>query len=104
MGARNGADIRPSFAFTYNGLMSDEAQQPPSFEASLEDLERVVRELEKGELPLEKSLELFERGMKLSADCKKQLEDAEMRVEILMKRGTKTIAAPFSVDEESSAK
>jgi exodeoxyribonuclease VII small subunit len=84
--------------------MSDEAQQPPSFEASLEDLERVVRELEKGELPLEKSLELFERGMKLSADCKKQLEDAEMRVEILMKRGAKTIAAPFSVDEESSAK
>ena len=84
--------------------MSDEAQQPPSFEANLEDLERVVRELEKGELPLEKSLELFERGMKLSADCKKQLEDAEMRVEILMKRGTKTIAAPFSVDEESSAK
>lgn len=84
--------------------MSDEAQQPPSFEASLEDLERVVKELEKGDLPLEKSLELFERGMKLSADCKKQLEDAEMRVEILMKRGTKTIAAPFTVDEENSAK
>lgn len=84
--------------------MSDDAQQTPSFEASLDDLERVVKELEKGELPLEKSLELFERGMKLSADCKKQLEDAEMRVEILMKRGSKTIAAPFSADEENSAK
>jgi len=84
--------------------MNDDAQQAPSFETSLDDLERVVKELEKGELPLEKSLELFERGMKLSADCKKQLEDAETRVEILMKRGSKTIMAPFSVDEENSAK
>jgi exodeoxyribonuclease VII small subunit len=84
--------------------MSDDAQQAPSFEASLDDLERVVQELEKGELPLEKSLELFERGMKLSVDCKKQLEDAEMRVEILMKRGSKTIAVPFSADDENPAK
>lgn len=84
--------------------MPEESEQGPSFEASLEELERVVKELEKGDLPLEKSLELFERGMALSADCKKQLEEAEMRVEILMKRGSKTVAVPFDPDPESTAK
>lgn len=84
--------------------MPEESQQAPSFEASLEELERVVKDLEKGDLPLEKSLELFERGMALSADCKKQLEEAEMRVEILMKRGSKTVAVPFDPDGESTAK
>lgn len=76
--------------------MSAEQQQPVlSFEASLEELERVVKELERGDLPLEKSLELFERGMKLSADCKRQLEEAETRVEILTKRGAAVIPEPF---------
>jgi exodeoxyribonuclease VII small subunit len=84
--------------------MPEESQQGLSFEASLEELERVVKDLEKGDLPLEKSLELFERGMALSADCKKQLEEAEMRVEVLMKRGSKTVAVPFDPDSESAAK
>jgi exodeoxyribonuclease VII small subunit len=86
------------------GAMSDEQSQPlPAFEASLEELERVVKELERGELPLEKSLEFFERGMKLSADCRKQLEDAEMKVEILLKKGTKTVAMPFDPGPENAA-
>ena len=84
--------------------MSDEVQSAASFEASLEELERVVKELEKGDLPLEKSLELFERGMKLSGDCKEQLEAAETRVEILMKRGAKTIPVPFDPDEDAPGK
>ena len=84
--------------------MPDESQQARSFESSLEELERVVKELEKGDLPLERSLELFERGMILSAECKKQLEEAEMRVEILMKRGTKTVAVPFDPDSENASK
>ena len=52
------------------------------FEECLERLEKIVKELEKGEVPLEKSLTLFEEGMQLSATCRKQLEDAEGKVEI----------------------
>ncbi len=79
--------------------MPEEKASSPHFEASLEELERIVRELEKGELPLEQSLALFERGMRLSADCKKQLEEAESRVEILMKRGSEVVAVPFQPEK-----
>ncbi|HXP83716.1 MAG TPA: exodeoxyribonuclease VII small subunit [Bryobacteraceae bacterium] len=64
--------------------MPDEA--PLTFEAGLDQLETIVKEMETAELPLDRALELFERGVKLSAACRKQLEDAETRVEILMKR------------------
>jgi exodeoxyribonuclease VII small subunit len=59
---------------------------PLSFETGLQQLETIVKEMESGELPLERALELFERGMKLSDACRKQLEEAETRVEVLMKR------------------
>jgi exodeoxyribonuclease VII small subunit len=78
--------------------MPDESNAP-GFEACLEELEKVVRELESGELPLERALELFERGMGLSAACRKQLEDAETRVEILMKKGGKVQPEPFRNDK-----
>jgi exodeoxyribonuclease VII small subunit len=65
------------------------------FEECLERLERIVHELEKGEVPLEKSLTLFEEGMQLSATCKKQLEEAEGRVEILLKQNGKLQSEPF---------
>ena len=82
--------------------MSEEQSSPPTFEASLEELERVVKELEKGELPLEQSLALFENGMRLSAECKRQLEEAETRVEMLMRKGSEMVPVPF--DTEKSAK
>ncbi len=72
----------------------------PNFETSLNELERVVKELEQGDLPLERSLELFEAGTRLSADCKRLLEEAESRVEILTKRGSEMIAVPFSVSNQ----
>ena len=56
---------------------------------------KIVHELEKGEVPLEKSLTLFEEGMQLSATCKKQLEDAEGKVEILLKQNGKLQSEPF---------
>lgn len=59
---------------------------PLTFEAGLRELEAIVKEMESGDLPLERALELFERGTKLSEACRKQLEEAETRVEILMKR------------------
>jgi exodeoxyribonuclease VII small subunit len=55
------------------------------FEAALARLEEIVKELETGDLPLEQSLKLFEEGIKLSRVCNKRLEDAERRVEILMR-------------------
>ena len=73
-----------------------EEKQAESFEASMEQLEKVVKELESGDLPLEKSLELFEKGMALSEICRKQLEDAETRVEALIRKSNgKTEVQPF---------
>ncbi len=66
-----------------------------SFESSLEELEKIVRELESGDLPLERSLELFEKGMSLSDSCRKQLEQAETRVEALVRKEGKWQAEPF---------
>jgi exodeoxyribonuclease VII small subunit len=60
--------------------------QSQNFEASLTALEKIVRELERGELPLEKSLELFERGVKLSRECQERLQEAERRIEVLLQR------------------
>ncbi len=66
---------------------NDPGSQPvESFEACLDELEKVVKELEAGDLPLERSLELFERGMGLSDTCRKQLEEAETRVEMLIRK------------------
>ncbi len=56
-----------------------------TFEASLDELEKIVSQLEDGDLPLEESLKLFEDGVKLSRDCKERLSKAERRIEILMK-------------------
>jgi len=66
-----------------------------TFEAGIAELDKIVREMESGELPLERALELFERGMKLSETCRKQLEEAETRVEILVRRGDKVQPEPF---------
>jgi exodeoxyribonuclease VII small subunit len=81
------------------GRMPEEPTSPLSFEKSLEELERTVKELEKGDLPLERSLALFESGMRLSAECKKLLEEAESRVEVLTKRGGETVAVPYNPDK-----
>ena len=56
-----------------------------TFEQSLDELEKIVKQLEDGDLPLEKSLELFENGVKLSRECRERLTNAERRIEVLMK-------------------
>jgi exodeoxyribonuclease VII small subunit len=66
-----------------------------SFEVSLDELEKVVKELESGDLPLDRSLELFSRGMQLSESCRKQLEDAETRVEMLIRKEGTYQPEPF---------
>jgi exodeoxyribonuclease VII small subunit len=74
-----------------------------NFETSLEQLERIVRELERGDLPLEKSLELLEQGVKLSRACQERLNEAERRIEILTRdnQGRATVSA-FEAEDESS--
>ena len=56
----------------------------PNFEEQLEELERVVAQLERGDLSLEDSVGLFERGMQLSEACKGQLAAAESRIQVLL--------------------
>lgn len=79
--------------------MAEEQKAANSFEAGLEELEAVVKELENGDLPLERSLELFEKGMQLSESCRKQLEEAETRIEILTKKNNAIQAEPFRPDK-----
>jgi exodeoxyribonuclease VII small subunit len=72
------------------------------FETALTRLEEIVQELEKGELPLEQSLKLFEEGVKLARICMSRLEDAERKVEILLKdKAGNLIKQPFAEDEEA---
>lgn len=72
------------------------------FEEAMARLETIVTELEKGELPLDESLKIFEEGIKLSKTCLKMLDDAERKVEILVqdKDGKKRIRA-YSQDSGS---
>lgn len=71
------------------------------FEQAIARLEAIVGELEKGELPLDESLKIFEEGIRLSKNCLKILEDAERKVEVLVqeKNGKRRLQA-FSRDDE----
>src|SRR5258705_4936787 len=74
------------------------------FEAAIAELETIVKKLEEGDLPLETSLQLYERGVQLSRFCHAQLEQAEKRVEILNERGGLTPApANFGADDPSTS-
>ena len=78
--------------------------KPKTFESSLEELERIVRELEQGDLTLEKSLELFERGVKLSRECQERLSQAERRIEMLTRDNQgRAIITAFEPESELSA-
>ena len=75
-----------------------------NFESSLEELERIVRELERGDLPLEKSLELFEHGVKLSRACQERLSEAERRIEILTRDNQgRPVVRTFEAEVESDS-
>ena len=67
------------------------------FETAIAELETIVKTLEEGDLALEKSLELYERGVSLSRYCHARLEEAERRIEILDERG-ELAPAPTSLD------
>ena len=72
------------------------------FEAAIAELESIVKKLEEGDLALETSLQLYERGVQLSRFCHAQLEQAEKRIEILNERGGLKPAPPnFGADDET---
>ncbi len=76
----------------------------PEFERSLARLEEIVRKLENTSLSLDEAMKLFEEGIVLSRDCQKQLEQAEGRVEILMKKAGGDLAVELfepGTDEEN---
>ena len=76
--------------------MENNERVPKTFEASLDALEQIVRDLEQGDLPLEKSLELFEQGIRLSRECQERLSQAERRIEILLRDNQgRPVTAPF---------
>lgn len=71
----------------------------PSFEKALNDLEKIVKALESGDLPLEKALAKFEAGIKLSRYCTETLDEAEKRVTLLMADETgEPVENPFDVE------
>ncbi|GGA59065.1 exodeoxyribonuclease 7 small subunit [Edaphobacter acidisoli] len=72
------------------------------FEDKLTALEQVVERLERGDLSLDESVKLFEEGVKLSDDCKKELEAAEGKIQILINRGNGAVkTADFDIDESN---
>jgi exodeoxyribonuclease VII small subunit len=73
------------------------------FEKSLARLEEVVKRLEGTDLSLDEGMKLFEEGVTLSRECQKQLEEAEGRVEILLKKADgKIVAEPFEANDDAS--
>ncbi len=74
----------------------------PKFEECMQRLERIVDELEKGDLPLEQALKLFEEGIQLTNSCRKELEEAEGKVEILLKQNGKLQPQPFQPSVEKA--
>jgi exodeoxyribonuclease VII small subunit len=89
-----------SFVLTQISDMSDTSIK--DFEAAIAELETIVKKLEEGDLPLESSLQLYERGVHLSRYCHARLEEAERRIEILNERGQlKPAPATLTSDDES---
>jgi exodeoxyribonuclease VII small subunit len=81
---------------------SPETPRKADFERSLARLEEVVERLESAELSLDDAMKLFEEGVRLSRECQKQLEEAEGRVQILLKKANGKISAePFEPEEEN---
>jgi exodeoxyribonuclease VII small subunit len=73
----------------------------PTFEKALTDLEKILQELESGDLPLEKAIKKFEQGMALSKFCEKTLDETERRISLIIKGENDEIALASFEDPES---
>ena len=79
--------------------MAKKQQQFPSFEKSLEELESLVENMEQGDLTLEESLRHFERGVQLTRSCQQALQEAEQKIEILLKNNDQEASVPFDNED-----
>jgi len=77
-------------------------EAPLDFETAMRDLEELVERLEQGDLPLEESLAAFERGVMLTRACQTALKEAELKVEILLKKAGEPAVEEFSPDESKA--
>ena len=72
------------------------------FEEALGRLEDIVKRMEAGEMTLEESLKAFEEGIKLARLCSRRLDEAERRVEMLLKQEQELVIRPFKAEENES--
>lgn len=70
------------------------------FEQSLQTLEQLVESMESGDMTLEKSLDAFEQGIKLTKECQQALKEAEQKVEVLLSQNGEQTLAPFDENTE----
>lgn len=82
--------------------MAKGKEKEPGFEESLGALEKIVAQLESGELPLERALEIFEDGVGLARRCQSQLEEAERKVEVLLRERGEIKTVPFDTRIENA--
>ncbi len=75
------------------------AKKPVNLEKALGELEKLVEEMEQGNLSLEESLKRFERGIALTSDCQEALQKAELKVQELIEKNGKLLEKDFEVDE-----
>ncbi len=75
-------------------------KSPPPIETAMQELERLVETLEQGDLPLEESLQAFERGVTLTRVCQQALDEAEQKVKMLSGESDSAELTPFEDDHE----
>lgn len=73
-----------------------------NFEEAMKRLEKIVRELEDGQLPLERAIDKFEEALKLASICRQKLEKAKLRIEKLVRKGDEYTSEPFEPEEEEN--
>ncbi|MFQ5642179.1 MAG: exodeoxyribonuclease VII small subunit, partial [Thiogranum sp.] len=75
--------------------MAKRSSKKPDFETALAELEALVEKMEQGDLSLDESLQQFERGVQLTRSCQQALQDAEQKVQLLLKKNGQETLEPF---------
>jgi exodeoxyribonuclease VII small subunit len=88
--------VAASFGISTDMAATDKSNDLGGLEKSLEELEALVARLESGDLPLEQALKEFEHGVKLTRQCQAALQEAEQKVEILLKKTAAAEPSPFT--------